>query len=401
MKYLDLYTKYVEPYGGSRRFHQWSALSALSAAIGRKAWVDRGAIKHLYPNLFVILVANPGIAKKSTTAGVAMSLLEQTEKGLVKMTANKSTPAQLIMDQKDCARTFIHDGKRYVHNSIFAWGNELTTLLADIGGGSIMFDLLEFYDADDRAYVKKLRKEGTILIDRPCMSLLACTTPYALHADVLKHAAGTGLVSRALFIVERKSAWVPAHPPVTTPEMIAKKAELVQELNRIGSIVGPYSWSKEGAERFEEFHHECTRELERYSTILGHYFARRSDHAVKLAMLFSAADNSKRAIKGGHIELAINLLKDIEQDLIWAFGMKIMEAKGDFAQQIFDKIPMAPMTIEFGELHLAFRAEGSFLLADNNLESVIDSLVYSHSIKKYVDKNSVVHYSKITEKLEF
>jgi len=397
MNFLDTYFDYVSPYGGSKRFHEWSALSAISAAMGRKCWIDRGAIKNLYPNLFVVLIANPGIAKKSTTAGIAMSLMEKTEKGLIRMTANKSTPAQLIMDQKDCARTFIYNGKRYVHNSIFAWGNELTTLLSDIGGGSIMFDLLEFYDADDRSYVKKLRKEGTILIDRPCMSLLACTTPFALHADVLKHAAGTGLVSRALFVVEKKSAWVPAHPPTTNNDMLKQQMLLVDELNRIGKMVGTFSWSDDASDLFETFHDECTKELEKFNTILGHYFARRSDHAVKLAMLFAAAESSKMLIKGEHLARAITTLKDIEKDLIWAFGTKIMNKDDDRVKVFLDNIPLRPDKISEEALLDGLLACGYMMLLNRDYFDLVNSLVVSGRIVKLVDENGKNFYTKMEE----
>src|SRR5215203_157636 len=59
-----------------KRMYFWVGVSAIAGALRRRVWIDQ-AYFSWYPNLYVILVAPPGIVSKSTTADVGMSLLRQ------------------------------------------------------------------------------------------------------------------------------------------------------------------------------------------------------------------------------------------------------------------------------------------------------------------------------------
>jgi hypothetical protein len=54
----------------------WVGVSAIAGALRRKVWIDQAYFRW-HPNMYIILVAPPGIVSKSTTASVAMRLLRR------------------------------------------------------------------------------------------------------------------------------------------------------------------------------------------------------------------------------------------------------------------------------------------------------------------------------------
>ena len=56
--------------------HLWCGMSVLAGVAEKKIWLDRGMF-NLYLNLYVFLVAPPGVCAKSTSVGIAADLLKQ------------------------------------------------------------------------------------------------------------------------------------------------------------------------------------------------------------------------------------------------------------------------------------------------------------------------------------
>ena len=71
------YLKYTDQMESPSSFHIWSALAALSCTLQRKVWINRGFYT-LYPNQYIILVAESAFCRKSTAIGVAISDILQT-----------------------------------------------------------------------------------------------------------------------------------------------------------------------------------------------------------------------------------------------------------------------------------------------------------------------------------
>ncbi|HKU52713.1 MAG TPA: hypothetical protein VJQ25_09630, partial [Nitrospira sp.] len=54
----------------------WVGASTVAGALRRRVWIDQSYFRW-YANMYVVLVAPPGIVSKSTTAGLGMRLLRQ------------------------------------------------------------------------------------------------------------------------------------------------------------------------------------------------------------------------------------------------------------------------------------------------------------------------------------
>jgi hypothetical protein len=75
-EYLNEYLKMVEDTESPRIFHIWSAVFAMSAALGRRSWLPFGTFD-IFPNQYVLLVGTPG-TRKSTAANLSKKLLKNS-----------------------------------------------------------------------------------------------------------------------------------------------------------------------------------------------------------------------------------------------------------------------------------------------------------------------------------
>ena len=66
---------YVEETEAPRVFWLWSGLSTIASALQRKVWIPFG-METLYPNMYIMLVADPGDVDVSIPAALDNRLLE-------------------------------------------------------------------------------------------------------------------------------------------------------------------------------------------------------------------------------------------------------------------------------------------------------------------------------------
>ena len=74
--WLDAFVAYASYGEAPKRMYFWVGVSTIAGALRRRVWIDQ-AYFSWYPNLYIVLVAPPGIVSKSTTADVGMSLLRE------------------------------------------------------------------------------------------------------------------------------------------------------------------------------------------------------------------------------------------------------------------------------------------------------------------------------------
>jgi hypothetical protein len=74
--WLEAYKEYTLETEPPRHFHNWTSLSAISAALRKKVWFKFGRLR-IHPNLYVVLVSEPGIARKTQAISYAEELISE------------------------------------------------------------------------------------------------------------------------------------------------------------------------------------------------------------------------------------------------------------------------------------------------------------------------------------
>src|SRR5258707_15834538 len=72
--WLKAYLEFTRDSESPTTFHFWTGVSTLAGALRRRVWIDMKKFQWT-PNFYIILVGPPGIAAKSTSLSMGMSLL--------------------------------------------------------------------------------------------------------------------------------------------------------------------------------------------------------------------------------------------------------------------------------------------------------------------------------------
>lgn len=379
--FLGTYLDYTQGHEGINLVHYTSALSIISAALERKCWIDRGYFK-LYPNLYVIIVGDPG-TKKSSSTQIALELLRASAD--INFIEDCLTPASLITTLRNSEKTFMNPVlNQYERMSpAYVYSSELSVLLTDIGGGNILTLLTNFYDSGPKdpntPWIKKTIKDGTIEIFGPQLSMLGCSTKEWLIRSLPGDAIGGGFTSRIIFCVIDET---PAPVPYPSPKDAALFDKLCQTLKHINTLAGPFRETPEAREAYAAWYTDfMIQELpecpdERFKG----YAARKGDTVLKLAMVFSASERDDMLINERDLGRAVIYLHTLEQSMFKAFGAKGMNDRAEFVQSLFYQIPVAPDKISYSEL---MRKNWRHTNPDYfrvDIQTLVESKLVTHSV---------------------
>jgi hypothetical protein len=167
----------------------WSGLCTLASVLKRHVRVPKKLMGgyDIYPNLFVIFVAPPAVARKSTTVGRAEDLLRDLDGIAIGSTAVSAS--KLISDMSDTL-----DG------SITLLPSELGTFM-NVSQEEMYDVLTDLYD-NKKIYTYSTRTHGLEIVENPCVNFLAATTPKWVEQQMPIHVIGGGFASRVIFIFE-------------------------------------------------------------------------------------------------------------------------------------------------------------------------------------------------------
>src|SRR5690242_16848887 len=72
--WLKAYSEWTRDSESPTPFHFWTGVSTVAGALRRRVWIDMKKFQWT-PNFYIILVGPPGVAAKSTSISMGMSLL--------------------------------------------------------------------------------------------------------------------------------------------------------------------------------------------------------------------------------------------------------------------------------------------------------------------------------------
>lgn len=381
---------------GDPLYHKWAAMSCVSAALERRVWLDRGNAGGLfYPNMYVFLIG-PSANGKTYAAELAVDHVKRIKKlsggrSSICFTADKLTPAVLAEQLGEAQQPFNHKSASIIQSPLFAFSGELAVYLNDIGGGSLIPDLLRYYDPgggpDMNIFRKRTVSKGTIEIKNPSVVLLGCTVPDHIR-KVLMEASGYGLVSRTLFVVTHENSRIISDPK---PEDDVLKKNLAMTLTHIHtSLTGEFRESKSATTAYRSwyvpFRGWFDKNRKGLSRIQEEYYGRKKVHIFKVAMCLSASRTDDLELRGEHIEEAIHLLDELEVSMFSITGN--LDQKDDYytrLERFYYLFPEKPDVIDALELR---RRSISIFPTERELLDALRRLKDSKSVLAEEDKEN-------------
>jgi hypothetical protein len=367
--YLNDYLTMVEDTESPRIFHIWSALFGMSCALGRRCWFPFGTFDIL-PNQYVLLVGTPG-TRKSTAANQSKKMVKGStgvrfapsdtggqRQGLVLALAGDESATKEFMDGAEIgARENTISSLTQLESITNVPEDEAAMEIADadkhhlavvasefsrfIGQNNLsMLDFLgERYDGEDYEYKTR---QSSILLKKPLINILACTTPTMLNNSLPPSAGGQGFLSRMILVYgtrKYKSVARPIAPPLELVDKV--KGRLNDSYHRLAGAFDETHDGRAYSESLYDYHIEIS------DARFGYYGERRYTHLIKLAMCLAAARGDSTIVKSDYEE-SHRILRATERGMPDALGEFGLNPLAMLKQEILEQLraTQGPLTME-------------------------------------------------------
>lgn len=374
--WIDSYVELMKNTESAKAFDIWTAYSVVASALRRKVSLQLGRLVY-YPNLFVVLVAEPGIARKTEAIKHGVEFL-QTIPDVI-MSADSATKEALTDDIEQAGSdSVLGTGEVIRHSSLSIISKEFESFLGQKKENTRMLTALtDLYDSPDDWGSRTRHGKSNKLI-RPWINLLAATTPDSLASSLPATAIGGGLTSRILFIWA-DGAKCRAAIPSMTPEEVEMQEKLRKDLFQISLIAGSYAMSADCRKRWIDWYnsydeHETGKRI-CIDRAFSAWYSRKPTFLIKVAMLTAAAESNKLIVEWSHIERAIEEIRAVEYEMGNAFkaiGKSEVSAEVDMVHRI---IAQHSVISEKALMSAVWRD-----IDDNKFSNVIGTLLKTGSI---------------------
>ena len=276
-----------------KSFIYWAGLASISAIMKRRVWLDQFYIK-VYPNIFVLLLADSGLRK-----GFAIKIVRDLVQGVnnTRVISGRNSIQSII---QELANAYIPGPGclPIVESCAILVSDELSNLIInDPQSTTILHDL------NDTSYTTNWTntlKSGKEKLKDVYVTMFAATNE-SLYKDVIQAKdINGGFVGRTIVVSEKKRNRI--NPLTRPPKLLIDYEKLIHYLKSLALISGQFKYSPVGMSLFEEWYKElCEKNIEdKTGTVY-----RLNVHVVKVAMLLSLSRGTSLTLEEEDIAAAI------------------------------------------------------------------------------------------------
>lgn len=325
--WIERYLAYTAPMPSPAIFREWSAIGAIAGALERRVYVKTG-MSLVYPNLYTLLVATPGIGKTQgifTTNELWYSIKD------LKVAPDNVTRASLVDALAKAQRTLIlADAKVIEYHALAVAADEFGVLVSahDLDFLSIMNKI---YD-NPRTY-RETRRTGNRELDiiHPQMNILAGVQPGYLASLLPEEAWSMGFTSRLIMIYASSGPIVELFEEMPLPE--AQFKDLREDMMLMAKMTGACKWTDDAKEAMSKWHRAKCPPIPTHSK-LQHYATRRTLHTLKLCMIAAISRSGDLVIELQDFHRAQDWLLAAEQLMPDIFREMVGKSDGQVIQDL-------------------------------------------------------------------
>lgn len=340
-------------------FILWSGLYALAAVAKRNVIIPKSLMGgyEIVPNLYVLFVAKPGVARKSTSSGFGEGLLTQVPG--VNLAPSSISASKLLGHMST-----LEDGTISIVSSEFS---------SFVGTSKeSMFEVLtDLYDGKLK-HEHMTRMHGSEKIDKPVINLIASTTPKWIASQPSEHLIGGGFASRVVMVYEENVRERKLYYDHIDWSVIENMEQLlVNDLIYISKLRGEFKHETLALKKdMEDWYKHMMENLQVDERVEG-YFQRKHVHIHKVAMLLSLSESDKLVITKGNFEDAKKVLETIEPNMHRALSAATKNPFSTELEAVLEFIKNQPKPVEKGKIMSRFYQAMNMSILDEILSSLV------------------------------
>lgn len=197
MNWLQLLLEQTKRAESPRSFIVWSGLTAVSAVVNNKVWIDKGGLYNLYPNIYVMLIGPSGL-RKSFPPMVMRKVVGLV--GNTRIIAGRSSVQQII---SKLGKAHTAPGKGIIKDAIgyINAGELATSLVRDQDALTLLTDL---HDGNYNKEWSYNLKSGTDELKNICITMLGAINPELFGDFISQKEIGGGFIARNFLVYETR-----------------------------------------------------------------------------------------------------------------------------------------------------------------------------------------------------
>lgn len=324
--FIGQYLEYCKNLETNKDFDFWGAIWCISIIVNRRLIIPRPNAP-LFPNFYIALIAESGIARKSTAVGFANKILTNiltNSDNEIHLISSKMTNAKFIQTLNEFTREF--------NCSII--GLNIEEFVTMYKNADLIETLTDLYDNPTERTGYGTLSNGNINIRNVFISSLSGSTPnYYLKVVSDEEIAG-GFSSRNIVIpangAKRKIPWTEHDKTIVS---------IIQEGQKINKFVKEsdkrqFEISNGAIQRYSNWYLRRKQSKDLYTRT---FESREQDHVLKLAGLL-AINSYRFTIEEEDIQIAIKIITKVKKKASAFFNYEIKQDDTDQLQVLMDKI---------------------------------------------------------------
>lgn len=307
--WINAYLDYTSDQESPESLHLWTALTLLASATRRQLYLEL-EFGRVYPNLYVIIVAESAKVRKSTAMDMGRDLFAEafptirimrdsmTSQGLIKSLNHK---VQVVKGDKI---------EEELRSDVAIFADEVANLFSyeRTRASQMVIFLTRAYGCPS-IYDHTTVRDSTVRLHNLFPVLLGGTDPHNLK--VLPEDAIGGLTGRLIWVIEsvRRSnnpGWKRDNRKLA--QRLLLREALIHDLQQINELKGEVTAAHEAMEIYDKWYFDLsTRDSKDPSS--DAFYQRCHTTAQRIAMLLSLSESNNLIITTRQMERAINLIE--------------------------------------------------------------------------------------------
>lgn len=310
--WLEAYLEYNEKHEAVEAIHRWVGIALISAIIRRKVYIELelGSIRRVYPNVYVILVAESARARKSAAMDTGRDLLIDAVPDMKIM--RDSMTSQGLIKALNHNVTAIRGNKivEELRSDVAIFADEVANLFSydKLRAAQMTIFLTRCYECPS-IYDHTTARDSTVRLYNTYPMLLGGTDPRNLKT-IPEEAAG-GLTGRIMWVIESQrrannSGWK-RNTRYTLKQQLLREY-LIHDLQRIGKLEGEMLVKPEAQEIYDIWYGKLS-EQEYNDPATDAFYQRCHTTALRICEVLSIASHDELVATPQHMIDAITLIE--------------------------------------------------------------------------------------------